>query len=160
MYPFSFLGNNRGRQGRGRGQRQNSSERGRIGSGRFPASDERVNRNHVRQNGARSSHGNTGNNSEQSRTNTDDARASRNPAGGDKTSGRSHKPSPLHFQKLKRMLTADTTDVVLDLLKHEEQLQDVLEDENMREDFLEMLLEILAKVINYLRSVLEEIIRR
>ena len=46
------------------------------------------------------------------------------------------------------MLTADTTDVVLDLLKHEEQLQDVLDNENMRDDFLEMLLEILAKVIS------------
>ena len=141
MYSFSFVGNNRGRQGRGGGQRRNSSERGRIGSGRFPASDERVNRNGR-------SHGNSGNEGEQSRANTDDTRASKSPAGGDKNVGRSHKPSALHFQKLKRMLTADTTDVVLDLLKHEEQLQDVLDDENMRDDFLEMLLEILAKVIS------------
>ncbi|XP_028391771.1 NFX1-type zinc finger-containing protein 1-like isoform X2 [Dendronephthya gigantea] len=44
------------------------------------------------------------------------------------------------------MLTADPTDVVLDLLKHEEQLQNVLEDPRIRDDFVELLLEILAKV--------------
>ena len=141
-----FVGINRNRQGRGGGHRRNSSERGRVGSGRFPASDERSNTSQSRYNGARPFHGNFGNESEPRRPNTDDVRASRSPAGGDK---RSHKPSALHFHKLKRMLTADTTDVVLDLLKHEQQLQDVLEDENMRDDFLEMLLEILAKVIYF-----------
>ena len=105
--------------------------------------------NQARQNNARLSRGKIGNNSEQSRASADDVRASRSPAKGDKSGGKAHKPSALHFQKLKRMLTADTTDVVLDLLKHEEQLQDVLEDENMRDDFLEMLLEILAKVVTY-----------
>jgi hypothetical protein len=46
------------------------------------------------------------------------------------------------------MLAADPTDAVLDLLKHEEQLQNVLEDKNIKDDFLELLLEILAKVIS------------
>jgi hypothetical protein len=70
------------------------------------------------------------------------------PGGSTNSSGKSHKPSPLHLQKLRRMLAADATDAVLDLLKHEEQLQNVLEDPQMRDDYIELLLEILAKVIS------------
>jgi hypothetical protein len=46
------------------------------------------------------------------------------------------------------MLAADATDAVLDLLKHEEQLQHVLDDPHIKDDFIELLLEILAKVIS------------
>ena len=63
-----------------------------------------------------------------------------------RSSGKYHKPSPLHLGKLRRMLTADPTDAVLDLLKHEDQLQNILENEHIKDDFIELLLEILAKV--------------
>ncbi len=52
-------------------------------------------------------------NSRQSNTNDENLRGS----------GKYHKPSPLHLGKLRRMLTGDPTDAVLDLLKHEDQLQ-------------------------------------
>lgn len=44
------------------------------------------------------------------------------------------------------MATKDPTDAVLDLLKHEEQLQKLLEDGRMKDEYLELLLAILANV--------------
>ena len=57
-----------------------------------------------------------------------------------------HCASALLSRNLRQMLTMDPTDVVLDLLKHEKQLQSLLDDEQSKDNDLELLLEILANV--------------
>jgi hypothetical protein len=142
MSPSIFSGNNS--TGWGGGRRHNINEQGKIGSGRFAGSDERGDRNEDMPSYGGACRGNG--RSEQGRAKKEDVKNSQSPGGDDRR--KSHKPSPLHFQKLRRMLAADATDAVLDLLKHEEQLQHVLDDPHIKDDFIELLLEILAKVIS------------